>query len=132
MEIDGPSDATLLVLCAFPPEERVRSALAASAQRLGHKLSPAFAVTEHASPAALRLLVFERDPWAVVALDDASIGLLRAAFADEAGGFGPDAPVEACGYTLVAVPCFANCFESQELKRVSWGRLKAAEHPALL
>ncbi|MGN0039169.1 MAG: hypothetical protein ACI36Y_08595 [Coriobacteriales bacterium] len=132
METDGPCNATLLALCACPPGEHVRSALEASAQRLGHERAPAFAVTASASPAELRLLAFELDPWAVVALDDASGELLYEAFAAEAAGFGPDSPVEACGYMLVAVPGFADCFGSQELKRLAWGRLKAAEHPAAL
>lgn len=132
MKADGPGDATLLALSSAPPGERVRGAIEASAQRLGHLRAPAFAATAHAAPEELRLLVFELDPWAVVALDEASVELLREAFGAEAAGLAPDAPAEACGYMLVAVPGFAGCFDSPELKRSAWARLKAAQHPAAL
>ena len=132
MKADGPCNATLLALCSEPPSERVRSSIGASAPRLGHQVAPAFACTALASPQELRLLVFELDPWAVVALDDEAAGLLRAAFGDEAQGLEADTPVEACGYTLVAVPGFGSCFDTPELKRLAWTRLGAVRHPAPL
>ena len=80
-------------------------------------------------PEALALCIEGIDPWAVVAIDEPAIEALRRAFGGESPPPLPDKPVEARGYTLVAVPGFAACLDDQQAKRVAWRRLKAARHP---
>ena len=81
------------------------------------------------NPETLALYIERVDPWAVVAIDEPAIEALRRAFGDESASLSPDRPVEARGYTLVAVPGFAACLHDQQAKRVAWHRLKAARHP---
>jgi hypothetical protein len=83
----------------------------------------------HADADSLALLVERTDPWSVVAIDEASVSALAAAFGKESASLAPDAPVCAEGYTLVAVPGFAECLHDAQAKRVAWRRLKAARHP---
>ncbi|MGN0077332.1 MAG: hypothetical protein ACI36V_00950 [Coriobacteriales bacterium] len=109
-----------------------QEALGASAQRLGHPMPPAFAVVGGMGPDELRLLVCERDPWSVVAIDGPAAALLGESFLPQGTVLAPDSPVEECGYTLVAVPGFEECFDNPELKRCAWERLKAAAHPPAL
>ncbi len=71
----------------------------------------------------------QADPWSVVAVDEAGLALLSAAFGDASAGLAPDAPVCVEGYMLVAVPGFAECLHDEQAKRVAWKRLKAARHP---
>ena len=110
------------------PDDRVVHALEASAERLEHAQGCRFACLGECGD--LTLFIHEADPWTVVAIDDESIAALRAAFGSESAALAPDAPVEACGYTLVAVPGFASCIDDQDAKRVAWARLQAAKHPA--
>ncbi len=131
-ECAGPLTSTLLVLSSAAASSRAQEALGASAQRLGHPLPPAFAVVGGMGPDELRLLVCERDPWSVVAIDGPAAALLGEAFLPQGSALAPDCPVEECGYTLVAVPGFEECFDSPELKRRAWERLKAAAHPPAL
>lgn len=131
-EYAGPLTSTLLVLSSAAASSRAQGALGASAQRLGHPLPPAFAVVGGMGPDELRLLVCERDPWSVVAIDGPAAALLGEAFLPQGSALAPDCPVEECGYTLVAVPGFEECFDSPELKRRAWERLKAAAHPPAL
>ena len=70
-------------------------------------------------PDELRLLVCERDPWSVVAIDEPAVALLGEAFLPKGTPLAPDSPVE-------------ECFDSPELKRRAWERLKAAAHPPAL
>lgn len=131
-ECAGPLTPTLLVLSSAAASSRAQEALGASAQRLGHPLPPTFAVVGGMGPDELRLLVCERDPWSVVAIDGPAAALLGEAFLPQGSALAPDCPVEECGYTLVAVPGFEECFDSPELKRRAWERLKAAAHPPAL
>ena len=131
-ECAGPLTSTLLVLSSAAASSRAQEALGASAQRLGHPLPPAFAVVGGMGPDELRLLVCERDPWSVVAIDGPAAALLGEAFLPQGSALASDCPVEECGYTLVAVPGFEECFDSPELKRREWERLKAAAHPPAL
>lgn len=131
-ECAGPLTSTLLVLSSAAASSRAQEALGASAQRLGYPLPPAFAVVGGMGPDELRLLVCERDPWSVVAIDGPAAALLGEAFLPQGSALAPDCPVEECGYTLVAVPGFEECFDSPELKRRAWERLKAAAHPPAL
>lgn len=128
-ETNAPSTrATLLVLSAQGADDRVVQALEASAERLEHKQGCRFASLGECGD--LALFIHETDPWAVVAIDDESIAALRVAFGAESAGLAADAPAEACGYTLVAVPNFASCMDDQDAKRMAWARLQAAKHPA--
>ena len=131
-ECAGPLGATLLVLSSAVASSRAQEALGASAQRLGHPLPPAFAAVRGMGPDELRLLVCERDPWSVVAIDEPAVALLGEAFLPKGTPLAPDSPVEECGYMLVALPGFEGCFDSPELKRRAWERLKAAAHPPAL
>ena len=87
-----PCAATLLILSATPVADSVRSALCASAERLGHGVAPCFTALAEADD--IELLVHEVDPWAVVAIDDASVEGLRTAFS-EAAELAADNPVAA-------------------------------------
>ena len=137
----GPADATLIVLSDGPLDQAVINALEASAEKLGHKalcvatLGEARAAGVESDPRddapaeALAAYIAEADPWAVVAIDDASVEALRAAFGGESRALAPDAPVNVLGYELVAAPAFAECLGDAAVKRVAWRRLQAARHP---
>lgn len=135
--------AQLLVLTEHTAGTDVRTALEASAQRLGYGQPPQFVSLDELAQstlaaqaeqldgvAPLALLVHTVDPWCVVALDDAGVQALSTAFAEEeATGFAADAPVTVHGYKLVAVPDFEACLDNQPAKRAAWRRLQAAKHP---
>lgn len=123
------ADPTLLVVCERRPSREVCAALSAACEALGH--AAGFAVCEMADAGAEELACrIERiDPWSVAAIDDASVALLAAAFGEASAPLAPDVSVRADGYTLVAVPGFAECLHDEQAKRVAWGRLKAARHP---
>ena len=128
----GARDATLLVLSSRAVDQTVINALESAAQALGHETGCAVATLDEARVAAADLaeFVYAGDPWAVVAIDEAAQGELRAAFGAEADAFAPDHPVTTgAGFTLVSVPGFASCLDDLPAKRVAWGRLKAALHP---
>ena len=125
----GPKDATLLVISAKDAGEEARNALRACATALGHERLPLFATVEEIDD--LALFIHEVDPWCVVAIDDVSIASLKSAFPKHASGLAPDAPVDACGYALIAVPGFVSCINNQAEKRVAWSRLQAAKHPVV-
>ncbi len=130
--VTGDEDATFLVVSSTTPTEDVISALQASADTLGHTAAAFVALdklTADDSAHALGLLVCTIDPWAVVALDGDSEQALRVAFGKPAASLDADESVQACGYTLVAVPDFEQALVDQEAKRVAWGRLQAAKHP---
>lgn len=129
LEENAQHAATVLVLHSGSLSTAAQDALQASATALGHVFPAVFADVQGLSPRSLSFLVHERDPWSVVAVDDASIDALRAAFDIGEENFAPDAPTIECGYTLVAVPGFANCLQDQTAKRIAWERLKAAKHP---
>ncbi len=120
-------DTTLVVLASLPVDVRVASALQSAARALGY--ADGCAIVQLADVDEPRHFVFETDPWAVIAIDDASIDALRTAFALDAQAFSPDVPARVTGYTLVAVPGFATCLDDSEAKRVAWVRMQAAAHP---
>ena len=124
----GPADATLLVLAARPQSQAVINALQSSAQALGHESGACVATLQEAGE-SLPLFIAQADPWAVVAIDEPAIAALQAAFPPASQALAPDAPATALGYTLVAVPGFAECVDDQPAKRVAWARLKAARLP---
>jgi len=137
------TESTLLYVHGEPLSDAVVAALRSSAEALGHKDGCSFATpaelaayaAPHKGEAAdaectdVGLALFALDPWAVVAVDELGIVALQGAFGDQSAMLAPDKPVEACGYTLVAVPEFAACLDDQPAKRVAWTRLKAARHP---
>lgn len=127
----GALDATMMVLTSHPVDQAVINALQSAATALGHESGCSVLTTgEAAQHGGLASLILEADPWSVVAIDDAAIDALRAAFGAESGGLQPGKPLQAGGgYTLVAVPGFAECLDDQSKKRVAWGQLKAARHP---
>lgn len=127
----GALDATMMVLTTNPVDQAVINALQSAAAALGHESGCSILTTgEAAQHGGLASLILEADPWSVVAIDDAAIDALRDAFGAESGGLRPGKPLQAGGgYTLVAVPGFAECLDNQEKKRVAWGQLKAARHP---
>ena len=120
-------DTTLLVLTSAPLEVRVASALQSAAQALGYP--DGCCIMQLAEVDDLRLSIFESDPWSVIALDSAAIEALREAFAFSPGQFAADIPASVAGYTLVAVPGFAECLDDEREKRVAWNRMKSARHP---
>lgn len=120
-------DTTLIVLASTPLDVRVASAVQSAAGALGYAEGAALVQLSDVDDA--KRLVFEADPWAVMAIDDASIDALRASFDLDAAQFAPDVPVEFAGYKLVAIPGFADCLDDPDAKRVAWGRMKAAAHP---
>lgn len=121
--------ASLLVLSEGTLSSGAIKALEASAERLGHGQGIAFLDTSCLDDSRILLAVHECDPWVVVAVDEQSVAKLKAAFGEAALSFAPDAPIEARGYLLVAVPGFEECLHDQTAKRVAWGRLKAAAYP---
>ena len=124
----GTRDATMMVLAAVPSEQEVINALESAAQALGHE--EGCCIVTLPEIADLVTFIYEADPWSVVAIDDDSIAALKEAFGGEAAQLSAGTPVQAGGgYTLVAVPAFAQCMGDQDAKRVAWNRLKAARHP---
>ncbi len=123
------ADPTLLVLCEARPAREVRAALSSACEALGHPAG--FAMCEVGGMDAERAAaIIERvDPWSVVAIDGTSAALLALSFGKASAPLAPDAPMCVDGYTLVAVPGFAECLHDEQAKRVAWGRLKAARHP---
>lgn len=120
-------DTTLLVLASEPVQVRVASALQSAAQALGH--IDGCQITQLEQVEGLRTFVFDLDPWCVIAIDDKAIAGLRRTFDLDDIQFGADHPIQVFGYTLVAVPGFANCLDDTSAKRVAWGRMQAAAHP---
>ncbi|MEI3377072.1 MAG: hypothetical protein V8R08_04450 [Coriobacteriales bacterium] len=120
-------DTTLVVLASLPVDVRVASALQSAARALGY--ADGCAIVQLADLGEPRRFVFETDPWAVIAIDDASIDALRTAFELDAQAFSPDVPARVTGYALVAVPGFATCLDDPEAKRIAWARMQAAAHP---
>ena len=120
-------DKLLFVLTSVPVDVRVASALQSAADALGYP--DGCDIVQISDAGDLKRFVFERDPWAVLAIDDESFAALRAAFALDADALAPDAPVTVAGYTLVAVPGFASCLDDADAKRIAWHRMKAAKHP---
>lgn len=121
--------ASLLVLSEGTLSSEAIKALEASAERLGHGQGITFLDTSCLDDPRILLAVHECDPWDVVAVDEQSMAKLKASFGEAALSFAPDAPIEARGYLLVAVPGFEECLHDQAAKRVAWGRLKAAAYP---
>lgn len=117
----------LVILSAEPVEVRVASALQSAAQALGYV--DGCDIVQLTDIPDFKRFVFECDPWALMAIDDASIAALRAAFSLETQDFDADNPACVAGYKLVAVPGFATCLDDQDAKRVAWQRMKAAAHP---
>ena len=127
-------DTCLVILSAHECGEDVIYALKSSACALDYDQDPLFLSLDEvelgeSGACKLAELIHEIDPWSVVAIDEESIAVLRAAFKLESGDFCADKPANACGYNLVAVPEFADCLQDQNKKRIAWGRLKAAQHP---
>lgn len=120
-------ETTLLVLTSSPVEVQVASALQSAAQALGY--ADGCDIIRLGERPDLKLFVFEADPWAVMAIDDASIEALRDAFSLSDDDFAADVPINIAGYELVAIPGFADCMEDQDAKRVAWKRMHAAAHP---
>lgn len=120
-------ETTLLVLSESPVDVRVASALQSAAQALGYAEGCAILQTDDIPD--LKRFVFAVDPWAVMAIDEASIETLRAAFSLTQAEFAPDVPACVAGYALVAVPAFSGCLDDPASKRVAWGRMHAAAHP---
>lgn len=120
-------DTTLVVLAGSPVDVRVASALQSAARALGY--ADGCAIVQLADAGDLKRFVFEADPWAIMAIDDASIDALRVAFELDAQAFAPDVTARVMGYRLVAVPGFAACIDEPQAKRVAWGRMRAAVHP---
>ena len=125
--MSGAQDTTLVVLAGAPVDVRVASALQSAAQALGYV--DGCAIVQLSEAGDLRRFVFESDPWAVMAIDDASVDALRKAFDLEIRDFSADIPANVVGYNLVAVPAFAACLDDMEAKRTAWTRMKAAAHP---
>ena len=125
----GDKCASLLIVSEGALSNAAVSALEACAERLGHGASLAFLDASVLDAQNLLLSVHECDPWDVVAVDEPSSSKLREAFGEAASALAPDAPVEARGYRIVAVPGFEDCLDDQPSKRVAWERLKAAVHP---
>ena len=117
----------LIVLAEEPADVKVASALQSAARALGY--ADGCSITQLADVPDVKHMVFERDPWSVMAIDDASIEKLRRAFGLHADELAPDCPAVVAGYMLVAVPGFAACLDDLETKRIAWHRMKAAEHP---
>lgn len=125
----GLREATLLVLSDVPLGQRAINALESAAQALGHS-DGACIITCAELPEDTAAFLVSCDPWAIVAIDDASTDLLREAFPPESQKLFADAPVTVPeGYRLVSVPGFAQCLDDREKKRTAWNRLKAARHP---
>ena len=122
-------DTCFIVVSEHELNEKTKAALNNAVKALGYDIPPAFIVSTDSEQ--LLDAIFEIDPWAVVAVDDASIYTLKAAFGNEAEKLAQDSPVEVCGYNIVAVPGFEDCLNSYEAKCVAWTRLQAAVHPKL-
>lgn len=126
----GAPDATFLVLSAAALDQKVINALDSAARALGHSSGACVATLAEAAP-DIALFVATADPWTVVAIDEEAVAALALAFSPQAAGFAADEPVShQLGYTLVAVPGFADCLDDLEFKRIAWGRLQAAAHPS--
>lgn len=120
-------DTTLIVLSEQAVSVRAASALQSAAQALG--FPDGCQIIQLADTQDLRLYIFERDPWSVIAIDDASIVALQQAFGLDQKTFSPDTPVSCAGYRLVAVPSFIESLDDQGAKRIAWQRMKSAAHP---
>lgn len=125
--MEATPDTTLLVLSSRTPEVRIASALQSAASALGHK--DGCSIMDAHDVDDLKRLVFEIDPWSVIAIDDPSIAAINDAFAFDEGPLSADHPAEFAGYTFVAVPGFAECLDDPDEKRIAWGRMKSAAHP---
>ncbi len=117
------ADPTLLVVCEKRPAREVVAALASACEALGHVAG--YAVCEAGGMDAEKLAegIEQADPWSVVGIDETSVALLAAAFGQASAQLAPDAPICVDGYTLVAVPGFAECLHDMQAKRVAWTRL---------
>lgn len=120
-------ETTLLVLASQQVQVRVASALQSAANALGYPDGCYIQQLDQADD--LRLCIFDVDPWSVIAIDEASIVALQQAFDLNASQFDAEHPVQVCGYTLVAVPGFAECLDDDSEKRVAWHRMQVAAHP---
>lgn len=126
-DVSSAAESTLIVLSSASTDVRAASALQSAASALGHANGAALIQLNEVDD--LKRFVFEADPWAVMAIDDTSIAALREAFGLADQQFAPDVPAEVTGYTLVAIPGFAECLDDPDAKRVAWTRMRAAVHP---
>lgn len=120
-------DTTLIVLAGQTVPVRAASALQSAAQAL--EFVDGCQIVQIADTDDVRGLIFERDPWSVIAIDDVAVNALRQAFGLDHNVFSPDRPARCSGYLLVAVPGFVECLDNQDAKRVAWQRMKVAAHP---
>lgn len=120
-------ETLLLVLAEKPVEVQAASALQSAAQALGY--AEGCSIVQLGDASDLKRLVYEVDPWAVMAIDDASIAALQEAFKLSSSDFRADYPASVSGYALVAVPGFAECLDDPDAKRIAWKRMHAAAHP---